>query len=184
VSRLDHMEAVIRETPRGSVPDVTFGDDVARTFTGEFPRLFRFLNRLTGDADLASDLAQDAFVRLYSRGSMPDEPCAWLISVALNLFRNTRTTAARRRRLLTPFRAEAVMADPPAVPGVALENEARREQVRRALRRLSERDRQLLLLRAESYRYREIAAALELNEASVGTLLARAKRAFLEASDQ
>jgi DNA-directed RNA polymerase specialized sigma24 family protein len=36
----------------------------------------------------------------------------------------------------------------------------------------------LLLLRAEGYRYRDIAAALELNESSVGTLLARAKSAF------
>jgi DNA-directed RNA polymerase specialized sigma24 family protein len=36
----------------------------------------------------------------------------------------------------------------------------------------------MLLLRAEGYGYRAIAAALELNELSVGTLLARAKRAF------
>jgi DNA-directed RNA polymerase specialized sigma24 family protein len=37
-----------------------------------------------------------------------------------------------------------------------------------------------LLLRAEGYSYRDIAAALELNEASVGTLLARAKQSFLQ----
>lgn len=178
------MVAIIRQTPQASVSDTTFRDDVGRTFTAEFPRLFRFLNRLTGDADLASDLAQEAFIRLHSRGSMPDEPCAWLISVALNLFRNARTTGARRRRLLTPFRAEAAMADPSAAPGVALENEDRRAQVRRILGRLSERDRQLLLLRAESYRYREIAVALDLKEGSVGTLLARAKRAFMEATNQ
>lgn len=178
------MVAVLGETARVSVSDAAFRDDVGRTFTAEFPRLFRVLNRLSGDADLASDLTQEAFIRLHSRGSMPDDPCAWLISVALNLFRNARTTGARRRRLLTPFRAEAVMADPPAVPGVALEDEDRRAQVRRTLERLSERDRQLLLLRAESYRYREIAVALDLKEGSVGTLLARAKRAFLEASHQ
>jgi RNA polymerase sigma-70 factor (ECF subfamily) len=57
------------------------------------------------------------------------------------------------------------------------------EAVRAALNRLSERDRQLLLLRADGYRYHEIAVALDLNEASVGTLLARAKRAFREAYD-
>ena len=178
------MVGVSRETPQASLPDAAFRDDVGRIYTAEFSRLFRFLNRLTGDADRASDLVQEAFVRLHSRGSMPDEPSAWLVSVALNLFRNARTTDARRRRLLTPFRAEAVMADPTAAPGVALENADRRAQVRRILGRLSERDRQLLLLRAESYRYREIAAALDLKEESVGTLLARAKRAFMEASDQ
>jgi RNA polymerase sigma-70 factor (ECF subfamily) len=50
--------------------------------------------------------------------------------------------------------------------------------VRSALDRLPARERELLLLRAEGYSYREMADALELNEASVGTLLARAKRAF------
>jgi DNA-directed RNA polymerase specialized sigma24 family protein len=105
------MVGVIRETAQASVPDAAFRDDVGRIYTAEFPRLFRFLNRLTGDTDLASDLVQEAFFRLHSRGSMPDEPRAWLISVALNLFRNSRKTGARRRRLLTPFRAEAVMAD-------------------------------------------------------------------------
>jgi RNA polymerase sigma-70 factor (ECF subfamily) len=37
-----------------------------------------------------------------------------------------------------------------------------------------------LLLRAEGYSYKEIAEALMIQEASVGTLLARAKRAFRE----
>ena len=50
--------------------------------------------------------------------------------------------------------------------------------MRRALDRVPERDRHLLLLRAEGYSYREIAAALQIQETSVGTLLARAKRAF------
>jgi RNA polymerase sigma factor (sigma-70 family) len=53
--------------------------------------------------------------------------------------------------------------------------------VRAALRELSPRDQEMLLLRAEGYSYREIASALGLNEPSVGTLLARAKRAFRQA---
>ncbi len=36
----------------------------------------------------------------------------------------------------------------------------------------------MLLLRAEGYSYQEIAVALQLNQASVGTLLARARDAF------
>lgn len=42
----------------------------------------------------------------------------------------------------------------------------------------------MLLLRAEGYSYRDIASALELNEASVGTLLARAVRAFRAAWEE
>lgn len=76
------------------------------------------------------------------------------------------------------------MSDPPPPPGAGLEDESRRALIRRTLEQLPERDRQLLLLRAESYRYREIAVVLGLNEGSVGTLLARAKRVFMEATEK
>jgi RNA polymerase sigma-70 factor (ECF subfamily) len=58
--------------------------------------------------------------------------------------------------------------------------EESRRRVRVAVDRLPERERHLLLLRAEGYSYRDIALSLELNEASVGTLLARARTAFRE----
>jgi RNA polymerase sigma-70 factor (ECF subfamily) len=149
-------------------------------FDAHFHRLYRYLDRLAGDPELAADLAQETFVKLYRRGSLPDAPEAWLITVAMNLFRNVKSTRARRRRLLTIGRAEAVMADPPALPGEPGAETRSEARARTALDRLPERDRQLLLLRAEGYRYREIAVTLELNEASVGTLLARAKQAFRE----
>src|SRR3954469_9579591 len=85
-------------------------------FQTEFPRLFRYLDRLSGEPDLAADLAQEAFIRLSRRGTMPDRPASWLISVAMNLFRNQRSTDARRRRLLTAARAESVLADPNPTP--------------------------------------------------------------------
>jgi RNA polymerase sigma-70 factor (ECF subfamily) len=56
-----------------------------------------------------------------------------------------------------------------------------RERVRAALARLPERAAKLLLLRYAGMSYGEIAGALELAPASVGTLLARAERAFLAA---
>lgn len=162
---------------------LTFHDRFAGLFEAYFPRLFRYLDRLSGDPALAADLAQDAFVRLYARGSLPDAPEAWLITVAMNLFRNDRSTRARRRRLLTLARAESVMADPPPSPSTAAVATGGSERVRAALDAMPERERQLLLLHAEGYRYREIAEALSLHEASVGTLLARAKRAFRTACE-
>ncbi|MGH7527214.1 MAG: sigma-70 family RNA polymerase sigma factor, partial [Gemmatimonadales bacterium] len=129
----------------------------------------------------AADLAQEAFVRLHRRGSLPEQPEAWLITVAMNLFRNARTTGARRRKLLTRARAEAVLADPPPTPSQAAEAQESRGRVRAAIDGLPERERRMLLLHAEGYSYRDIASALDLNEASIGTLLARAKRAFCDA---
>jgi RNA polymerase sigma-70 factor (ECF subfamily) len=153
-----------------------FDESFALLFEAQFPRLFRYLDRLSGEPDLAADLAQEAFIRLYRRGVMPERPEVWLVTVALNLFRNTRSTSARRLRLLGRWTqpAEATESSPGA------RDSERAEPVRAALRQLPPRDREMLLLRAEGYKYREIATALDLNEASIGTLLARAKRAFRE----
>lgn len=156
----------------------SFRDRFTVLFDAEFPRLVRVLDRHAGDAELAADVVQDAFVRLYRRGTLPETPAAWLVSVALNLLRNEKSKRSRRLRLLTPDRSTFVLADPPPDPGQAALASSTRGRVRAALERLSERERGLLLLRAEGYAYREIASALELNEASVGVLLARARRAF------
>lgn len=156
----------------------SFQDRFAAMFEAHFARLYRYLDRLSGEPELASDIAQEAFVRLFRRGSMPDTPEAWLISVALNLFRNAKSSRSRRGRLLTATRSEGVLADPPPAPDQAAIAEDSRGRVRAALDRLPQRERGLLLLRAEGYSYRDMAIALELNEASVGTLLARARHAF------
>jgi RNA polymerase sigma-70 factor (ECF subfamily) len=160
--------------------DPDFEAAFASLFATEYPRLFRYLDRLGGEPELAADLAQDALVRLYRRGSLPASPRAWLITAALNLFRNARSTRSRRLRLLTQERATHALADPAPLPGERGAADATRARVRRAIAALPDRERSLLLLHAEGYRYREIAAALDLNEASVGTLLARARRAFKE----
>jgi RNA polymerase sigma factor (sigma-70 family) len=157
-----------------------FHDQFTAVFDANFARLFRYLDRLSGEPDLAADLAQEAFVRLYRRGSLPDSPQAWLISVAMNLFRNARATSSRRRRLLTAERGAQAHSDPPPTPDqAAVAGEARR-RVRETLERMPERERRLLLLSTEGYSYREIAMGLGLNEASIGTLLARARGMFRE----
>jgi RNA polymerase sigma-70 factor, ECF subfamily len=161
-----------------------FHDRFVELYDRHFPRVWRFLDRLSGDPALASDIAQDTFVRLYRRGAEPDEPIAWLITVALNLLRNRKSTERRRQRLMSVVRSEATLADPARGADEAVEATDTQGRVRAALARVSERERQLLLLRAEGYRYHELAAALALNPASVGALLARAKRAFRTAYEE
>lgn len=53
-----------------------------------------------------------------------------------------------------------------------------RGQVRQVLATLQERQSELLILRSSGLSYEELADALALNPASVGTLLARAQQAF------
>jgi RNA polymerase sigma-70 factor (ECF subfamily) len=162
-------------------PTPSFEESFVRLFQAHHARLFRYLQRLSGEPELAADLVQDAFVRLYRRGSLPDAPEAWLVSVAMNLLRNASATGSRRHRLLTAARAEEVHSDPLPRPDESATAGDERRRVRSALEQLPARERRMLLLQAEGYSYRDIAAALELHEASVGTLLARARRAFLTA---
>lgn len=183
--RHDMASAALRARRRegaGALPDTRtpFHDQFIALFDAHFHRLYRYLNRLSGEPELAADIAQEAFVRLYRRGSLPDSAEAWLVSVAMNLFRNAKSSRGRRLRLLTPARSEGVLSDPPPSPDEAAAAEDSRRRVRSALDKLPDRDRGMLLLRAEGYSYRDIAVALKLNEASVGVLLARARRAFRE----
>ncbi len=163
---------------------MVFSDAFARLFDAHFERLFRYLHRWSGDAELAADAAQETFVRLFERGSMPERPEAWLVTVGLNLVRNARTTHARHTRLLTPERGERAASDRPPTPAETIDSNDTRARVRAALDQLSERDRSLLLLRAEGFAYRDIAHALHLNESSIGTLLARARAAFRQVCEE
>ena len=107
-ARVDAPALIERETP--------FHESFVALFDAHFQRLYRYLDRVSGDPELAADLAQEAFIKLYRRGSLPDRPEAWLISVAMNLFRNARSSRTRRRRLLTLSRGEGVHSDPPPSP--------------------------------------------------------------------
>lgn len=151
------------------------GADYDALFRRVYPSLFRYLHRLTGDTDAADDMAQEAFVRLLGRKLPEDEARLWLFTVATNLFRDRTRMSKRRERILTanPWR-------PAALPGPeeVLDRSRAVEGVRRALDKIAPRDRQMLLMREEGFRYDEIAQAAGVAPGSVGTLLARAARRF------
>lgn len=166
---------------RRNGPGVTtapFAAELDRLFHERFTALYRYLNRMSGDGPLAEDVAQDAFLRLFDRGEMPDEPVAWLITVARNLLRDDRRRTGRRLRLLERADDDVGHSAGPPDPDAFVVQAERRRQVREALERLSPRDRQALLLRHTGFSYREIAVALDMPETSVGTTLLRAGVAF------
>lgn len=150
----------------------------ARLFDERFASLYRYLDRLSGDPDLADDLAQEAFVRLHRRREIPNDARAWLAAVASNLFRDERRNARTRQSLLARQPAELTLASSSPSPDDAVERGEVKARVRRSLGRLPLRDRQMLLLRHEGFSYREIATALGIAETSVGTMLIRATQAF------
>lgn len=146
-----------------------------------FPMLNRYLHRLSGETAVADDIAQESFVRLYQRGSMPEDPPAWLVSVANNLVRDERRKVVRRLRLLSLHGEYGEDAQESPSPEAEVVSAERVMAVRCSLGKLSLRDRQLLVLHHEGYSYREIADALGIAATSVGTLLVRASAAFIAA---
>ena len=146
--------------------------------------LYHYLVRLTGDADLASDAAQEAFVRLLT-----DPPAlapaasehdahraerAWLYRVATNVALEQARTDARLRRLLAASPGRAPVADPAPAGDELTEARERHARVEAALAALPPRDRTALLMRESGFSHREIAAAVGTTTGSVGTVVARA----------
>lgn len=146
--------------------------------------LFRYVHRLVGDSDLAADVIQESFIRLLNN-PLPDEDVRrWLFTVATNLVRDDARMRSRRQRLLAEqYQRSDMASDPVEVPDQAVLRSERISVARAALAQVSERDRQMLLMREEGFRYSEIAKVIDVAPGSVGTLLARALRRFEKALD-
>lgn len=157
--------------------------DWAEVYRSTYRDLVRFLYRKVWDADRASDLAQEVFVRALDHS--PDRPRAWLFAVASNLARDEARGAIRRRRHLELVKGEAEAAQAAADAGPdpidGLEQERRTGMVRAALEGLSERDREVLLLWQSGLSYREIADQTGLAIGAIGTTLARARARLVDA---
>ena len=140
-------------------------------FHAHYERTARVIARLLGDHGRAEDLAAEAFWKLWRTPQAHGESAGgWLYRTAVRMGLNE--LRSRQRRL----RYEALSSAPPNSPTPEEVHAAaqEREQVRQILAVL----RELLILRSSGLGYGELAAALGLNPASVGTLLGRAQQAF------
>lgn len=148
--------------------------NVPQLFTEHYDALFRYLVRLTGDADAAADAAQEAFVRLIERPPHDSQVRAWLFRVATNLVRDESRVQRRRMELLSEVSDRAPIGDQPLAPDTALEAKERTLLVRSALERLSLKERTVLLMREQGFSHQEIAEAVDTTTKSVGSMIARA----------
>lgn len=149
-----------------------------RLFREHYPVVARKLYVLTGDYAAAEDLAQEVFLRLYR--SPPDRleaVGAWLHRVLTRVGYDYMRQRSSGKALLEKETARVAVWSEGAAPSG--ETQVIREWeigvVRRVLQKLSDRDRNALLLREEGYSYEEIALRLGVNPKIVGSLLARAE---------
>jgi RNA polymerase sigma factor (sigma-70 family) len=146
--------------------------DASRLFVEHYTALLRFLRRYTGDADLAEDAAQEAFARLIEKPPALATR-AWLFTVGKHAALDAMRTRVKRLRLASAAPDRTPMGDPPLSPYEVAEATSIRKIVREALESLSERERKILLMREEGFRYFEIAAATGITLPSMGKTLAR-----------
>jgi len=130
------------------------------------------------DAAAADDLVAEVFLALWRRlDELPTDPLPWLLGVARRLAANRRRAEIRRGRLAERLsRSEAVASHDSSVL-VDLDSE-----VLRALRSLSTRDQEVLMLVAwDGLDRRHAAAVLGMTPGAFAVRLHRARRRFLRA---
>jgi len=136
--------------------------------------VFAFLIGMTHDREAAEDLLQDTFIRLIREaraGRMPDEVRPWLYRVAANAAISRGRRSAVWHRLLPRVvdRSEPVRPD-----GEALRVE-RESDLHAALAELAPDGRAALLLAAQGFGGREIAASIGRTEGATRTLMSRSR---------
>ncbi len=161
--------------------------DWAAVYQSTFSDLVRYLYRKVWDSDRAQDLAQEAFARVLAqerRGGQEriENPRALVFTVAANLARDDARTVIRRRKHLALLKSDAIAGEvEEADPVDRMQREAERQGAQDALQKLSERDREVLLLWDAGMSYEEIAAQTGLAQGAIGTTLSRARRRLIAA---
>lgn len=137
------------------------------------PRLRRFARALTGNRDAADDLTQDTLERAWAKREQwraDSNLRAWLFAVMHSVFVN----GTRRRRPTESLDAPESAAPERADDGASTETAIAVRELREALLRLSEEQRQVVLLVGlEQFSYAEAADVLAV---PIGTVMSRLAR--------
>ena len=152
-------------------------------------RLVTVLEHLVGRRDLAEDLAQEVFLRVYrarKRYVAGAKFSTWLYTIANHAAANALRSMSRRPEVNLTGRTsdsgganildKLALAASGAMPARQLDKTELRDIVRAALHGLSERQRMAVLLnKFEDMSYADIAATMEMSPQAVKSLLSRAR---------
>ncbi|QGJ69395.1 ECF RNA polymerase sigma factor SigW [Planctomycetales bacterium 10988] len=151
-------------------------------------RLVAILEHLVGNRDLAEDLAQEVFLRVYrARGRY--EPTAkfstWLFTIANNVASNALRTKSRRKEVNWDSQEDGSQAigfdqllqvSSGQMPARQLDKAEMKDIVSAAMLTLNERQRMAVLLnKFESMSYADIGEVMELSPKAIKSLLSRAR---------
>lgn len=157
-------------------------------------RVVSVIAHLIGRRDMAEDLAQDVFLRVY-RARKRYVPGAkfstWLFTIANNVASNALRSMSRRKEVhLQPSPGEtganplelSAAAASALMPTRQADNAELRDAVQRAVATLNERQRvAVLLAKFEGLSYIEIGEVLDMTPQAIKSLLSRARGKLREA---
>lgn len=173
------VQAPVQNSPERN-PGVQAAFSFEEAYRSFYPQVVRQLAYLLGgDWAAAEDLAQETFLKLYTAPPPTWQNLGgWLYTVGARLTLNYLRGKERRQKRETAEervqRGEVV-----SLEEVITRRETVRK-VRQVLEKMPVRDRLALLLRHSGLTYQEIASVLGVTPGSVGTILVRAQRRFLE----
>lgn len=144
-------------------------------------RLIRVILRFVRDVDLAEDLAQETFLRVYERLDQFDPSRRfgpWLFRIGMNLTLDYLRKRKRRGRWSLFSESRFEKAPDPAVPDPRVDLDLKQE-VHAVIEQIPEKYRSVLVLRdLENFSTSEIAAILDRKEATIRWRLAEARTRF------
>lgn len=133
--------------------------------------LYRYALWLTRSHTSAEDLVQEAFFCLYRQlrqGTSIANPRGWTLNVVRNLANKLQRDSSRHPEELRPLDAFD------RIEGAVGETASETDALMTLLSQLTSREEEVLLLRLQAIKYKDIAAQLGISHKSVATLLARA----------
>ena len=149
--------------------------DFEEIFRTQYGHITRIIERVVRDHARAEELAAEVFWKLLRNPQAQGDQCiGWMRRTSVRMSLNEIRREARQSRYQRLFAFPRGIATPEESHAAA----EQQQLVRSVLAAMDRQQAGLLLLRNEDLSYQELASALDLNPASVGTYLTRAQQAF------
>ena len=186
-ARVDEAQVIAQLVRRCASGDAVAWEEVVQRF---HRRIYNICYRFAGSADVAQELTQEVFIKVYRTvGSFDGEKASfntWVTAVTRNLlvdhFRKSRNDRATESLDAPQGPGEDAaplserLAAESASPQVHVERRERREMVHRALQHISPELREAVILRdLQELDYREIAHVLRIPEGTVKSRINRGR---------
>lgn len=163
------------------------GESFAALVDRHMPMVYKFTYRYVGDADIANDVVQEVFIKVWKhiRKFDPQKNFkTWLLAIT----KNTALDSIKKKKAVLFSKIEegegdldafiAPFVDSPDLPDALLERKQNKADLDRIVQKLSPSYRSVLLLRyAEHLKFREIADVLH---EPIDTIKSKHRRALIQ----